>query len=38
MFRAFSPAAAAIALLSAVLFSWVRIKGAGMTCPDRPAR
>jgi heme a synthase len=36
MFRAFSLAAAAVALLAAVLGSWVRINGAGMTCPDWP--
>lgn len=36
MFRAFSLAAAAAALLVAVLGSWVRINGAGMTCPDWP--
>ena len=36
MFRAFSLAAAAGALLLAVLGSWVRINGAGMTCPDWP--
>ncbi|HEY0381170.1 MAG TPA: heme o synthase [Candidatus Elarobacter sp.] len=36
MFRAFSLAAALAALLVAVLGSWVRINGAGMTCPDWP--
>ena len=36
MFRAFSLAAAVAALLLAVLGSWVRINGAGMTCPDWP--
>lgn len=36
MFRAFSLAAAAGAFLLAVLGSWVRINGAGMTCPDWP--
>ena len=36
MFRAFSLAAAVGALLLAVLGSWVRINGAGMTCPDWP--
>ena len=36
MFRAFSLAAAAGALVLAVLGSWVRINGAGMTCPDWP--
>lgn len=36
MFRAFSLAAAAAAFLLAVLGSWVRINGAGMTCPDWP--
>jgi heme a synthase len=36
MFRAFSLAAAASAFLLAVLGSWVRINGAGMTCPDWP--
>ncbi|HEY6234572.1 MAG TPA: COX15/CtaA family protein [Candidatus Elarobacter sp.] len=36
MFRAFSIAAAVAALLVAVLGSWVRINGAGMTCPDWP--
>src|SRR3981081_1210709 len=34
MFRAFSLAAAVAALLVAVLGSWVRINGAGMSCPD----
>jgi len=36
MFRAFSTAAALSAFLLAVLGSWVRINGAGMTCPDWP--
>ncbi|HZO95599.1 MAG TPA: heme o synthase [Candidatus Baltobacteraceae bacterium] len=36
MFRAFSLAAAISAFLLAVLGSWVRINGAGMTCPDWP--
>jgi heme A synthase len=36
MFRAFSLAAAVSAFLLAVLGSWVRINGAGMTCPDWP--
>src|SRR5665213_1984940 len=36
MFRAFSLAAAGSAFLLAVLGSWVRINGAGMTCPDWP--
>ncbi|HTW82676.1 MAG TPA: COX15/CtaA family protein [Candidatus Sulfotelmatobacter sp.] len=36
MFRAFSLAGAALAFLLAVLGSWVRINGAGMTCPDWP--
>ncbi len=36
MFRAFSLAAAVGAFLLAVLGSWVRINGAGMTCPDWP--
>lgn len=36
MFRAFSVAAAVAAYLLAVLGSWVRINGAGMTCPDWP--
>ena len=36
MFRAFSLSAAVAALLLAVLGSWVRINGAGMTCPDWP--
>ena len=36
MFRAFSLAAAGAAFLLAVLGSWVRINGAGMTCPDWP--
>ncbi len=36
MFRALSLAAAVGAFLLAVLGSWVRIEGAGMTCPDWP--
>ena len=36
MFRAFSLTAAVSAFLLAVLGSWVRINGAGMTCPDWP--
>lgn len=36
MFRALSFAAAFAAFLLAVLGSWVRINGAGMTCPDWP--
>jgi heme A synthase len=36
MFRAFTLAAAAAAFLAAVLGSWVRINGAGMSCPDWP--
>ena len=36
MFRAFSVAAAAAAFVLAVLGSWVRINGAGLTCPDWP--
>jgi heme A synthase len=36
MFRAFSLAAAAAAFLLAILGSWIRINGAGMTCPDWP--
>ena len=36
MFRAFSLAGAALAFTLAVLGSWVRINGAGMTCPDWP--
>ena len=36
MFRTFSLSAAVAALLVAVLGSWVRINGAGMTCPDWP--
>jgi heme A synthase len=36
MFRAFSTAAAVSAFVLAVLGSWVRINGAGMTCPDWP--
>ena len=36
MFRAFSFAAVLAAFALAVLGSWVRINGAGMTCPDWP--
>jgi heme a synthase len=36
MFRGISVAAAVAAFLLAVLGSWVRINGAGMTCPDWP--
>jgi heme A synthase len=36
MFRAFSLVGAILAFLLAVLGSWVRINGAGMTCPDWP--
>jgi heme A synthase len=36
MFRAFSLAAAVAAFALAVLGSWIRINGAGMTCPDWP--
>ena len=36
MFRAFSLAAAIAAFALAVLGSWIRINGAGMTCPDWP--
>jgi heme A synthase len=36
MFRALSLTAAAFALAIAVLGSWIRINGAGMTCPDWP--
>jgi heme A synthase len=36
MFRAFSLAAAAAAFVLAILGSWIRINGAGMTCPDWP--
>jgi heme A synthase len=36
MFRAFSLAAALAAFALAVLGSWIRINGAGMTCPDWP--
>lgn len=35
-FRIAAGAAAGLALLLAVLGSWVRINGAGMTCPDWP--
>ncbi len=36
MFRLLSLVAAAMAFVLAVLGSWVRINGAGMTCPDWP--
>ena len=36
MFRAFSLAAAIAAFALAVLGRWIRINGAGMTCPDWP--
>ena len=36
MFRAFSLAAAAAAFVLVILGSWIRINGAGMTCPDWP--
>jgi heme A synthase len=36
MFRAFSLASAIAAFALAVLGSWVRINGAGLTCPDWP--
>lgn len=36
MFRFFSLVAACAALALAVLGSWVRINGAGLTCPDWP--
>jgi protoheme IX farnesyltransferase len=36
MFRVFSVLAAIAALALAVLGSWVRINGAGLTCPDWP--
>ena len=36
MFRVFSLSAAFAALALAVLGSWVRINGAGLTCPDWP--
>ncbi len=36
MFRAFSCSAAAAAFALAVLGSWIRINGAGLTCPDWP--
>lgn len=36
MFRAFSLAAASAAFALAILGSWIRINGAGMTCPDWP--
>lgn len=36
MFRAFSWSAAVAAVALAVLGSWIRINGAGLTCPDWP--
>jgi heme A synthase len=36
LFRAFSVASAILAFAIAVLGSWVRINGAGLTCPDWP--
>ena len=36
MFRALSLAAAIAAFALAILGSWIRINGAGMTCPDWP--
>ncbi len=36
MFRGFSLAAVIAAIALAVLGSWIRINGAGMTCPDWP--
>ncbi len=36
MFQVLSAAAAAAAFVLAILGSWVRINGAGMTCPDWP--
>ncbi len=36
MFRAFASSAAIAAFALAVLGSWIRINGAGMTCPDWP--
>jgi len=36
MFRSFSLAAAIAAFALAILGSWIRINGAGMTCPDWP--
>jgi heme A synthase len=36
MFRVFSLAAAVAAFAVATLGSWIRINGAGMTCPDWP--
>ncbi|HTV73031.1 MAG TPA: COX15/CtaA family protein [Candidatus Acidoferrales bacterium] len=35
-FRRLAPAAAALAFVLAVVGSWIRINGAGMTCPDWP--
>jgi cytochrome c oxidase assembly protein subunit 15 len=36
VFRGFAVAAAVLAFSIAVLGSWIRINGAGMTCPDWP--
>jgi len=36
VFRGFAVAAAVLAFAIAVLGSWVRINGAGLTCPDWP--
>ncbi|GAC1396210.1 MAG: COX15/CtaA family protein [Vulcanimicrobiaceae bacterium] len=36
LFRGFAVASAALALVIAVLGSWVRINNAGLTCPDWP--
>jgi len=36
LFRIFAGAAALLAFVQVVLGSWVRINGAGMTCPDWP--
>ncbi|HTX02196.1 MAG TPA: COX15/CtaA family protein [Candidatus Acidoferrales bacterium] len=36
MFRALSLGSATAAFLAAILGSWVRINGAGLTCPDWP--
>jgi heme A synthase len=36
LFRSLAVSAAALAFIVAVLGSWVRINGAGMTCPDWP--
>ncbi|HEY0798891.1 MAG TPA: COX15/CtaA family protein [Candidatus Baltobacteraceae bacterium] len=35
-FRSLAPIAAGLALALAVIGSWIRINGAGMTCPDWP--